>query len=90
MGSPSWTIASIRAWPKAPRVCLLARMCCSPTTWLESSVMFFCARVDHGKALVEFDRPSWVLRGRFGHRLADAVTEAVQPLGKAAHQLRLP
>ncbi len=43
LGNPSCTIASMRAWPKAPRTCLLERTSRSEVTWEESSVRFFCA-----------------------------------------------
>ena len=33
----------MRAWPNAPRDCLLERIFCRPTIWVDSSVMFFCA-----------------------------------------------
>ena len=40
---PSWTIASIRAWPKAPRDCLLASTSRSVVTCEVRSVRFLCA-----------------------------------------------
>ena len=40
---PSWTIASIRAWPNAPRDCLLASTSRSVVTCEVRSVRFLCA-----------------------------------------------
>ena len=40
---PSWTIASIRAWPNAPRDCLLASTSRSVVTCVVRSVRFLCA-----------------------------------------------
>src|SRR5436190_70228 len=40
---PSWTMASIRAWPNAPRDCLLASTSRSVVTWEVRSVRFLCA-----------------------------------------------
>ena len=40
---PSWTIASIRAWPNAPRDCLLASTSRSVVTCAVRSVRFLCA-----------------------------------------------
>ena len=40
---PSWTMASIRAWPNAPRDCLLASTSRSVVTCDVNSVRFLCA-----------------------------------------------
>src|ERR1700710_558182 len=40
---PSWTIASIRAWPNAPRDCLLASTSRKVVTCDVRSVRFLCA-----------------------------------------------
>ena len=90
---PSCTIASIRAWPNAPRDCLLASTSRSVVTCDVRSVRFLCAlsmmpsRSCSTRKLIH-----GVARGRF-HRLADAVRHRIQPLvdrarhlGLAAHQ----
>ncbi len=59
---PSCTIASIRAWPNAPRDCLLASTSRSVVTCVVRSVRFLCALSMMPSRSCSTRRESMVLR----------------------------
>ena len=68
-------------WPKAPRVCLLERMACRPTTSLASAWILFCAVSIAASRSCSRRRFSCVCACLFAeHALADPLRHAVDAL----------
>ena len=88
-GSPSCTIASMRAWPKAPRTCLLESTSRSEVTCDESSVEVLLRTVDDREPLVQVLQPLDRLLGRGLHRLTDPARHRVEPFVHEPRELGL-
>ena len=80
----------MRAWPNAPRACLLESTSRSDVTCVDRSVMFFCALSITASRSCSFCSRSTVWLRGVGHRLADPLRHGVEPLVDEPRKLGLP
>ena len=80
---------SMRAWPNAPRGCLLESTLCSEVTCVASSVMFFWASsITASRSLQLLQAVDGLLR-EVVHRLTEPVRHRIEPLVDHAAEVRL-
>ena len=87
---PSWTIASIRAWPNAPRDCLLASTSRSVVTCVVRSVRFLCALSMMPSRSCSTRRLSMVLRVVCSIDWPTRWVDRIEPFADRAGHLGLP
>ena len=86
---PSWTMASIRAWPNAPRDCLLASTSRKRGDLRGQIGEILVRVVDDAEPLMQHAQAVHGVAGGGFHRLADPVRHRIQPLVDRARHLGL-